>query len=128
MLVFHIGLCGLGIKRTVAEFNPNLSCVTFNFLICSATFWNKQSTLEIRECMRYAMRDKTWLVENAPAVRMARKKAYAKGKAEAKVGVYDYKQLYYQSEEKIVSLQQKIYGLETTVRTLTKMISCEEGK
>ncbi len=44
--------------------------------------WRKDIRWALIETVKNLAKNKQWLVENAPAVRVARKHAYAKGKAE----------------------------------------------
>lgn len=122
MITAQLHLCGIGISKTVAEFDASLSCTNIRLLIGSIAFWNKPATANIRTAIYHVFRDREWVIENAPSVRRAARLGYAKGKAEGKAIQHDYKQAYINVQDQITKLRNQKFELEYSVKALSRLV------
>ncbi len=75
MIIIQGVLCGIGIKRGRLYGDSPHDLVTIKFLLVHIVWICSQGAMLIRQAVTGLMQDPEWLVDNAPSVRLARRKA-----------------------------------------------------
>lgn len=114
------GLTGLGMKRgKLFGAHKDHPLLTVKALICSVVvFRSRDSQVLFMKAIKGLAYDKDWLIKNADAVRLERKKATAKARGEYQGYKERFMADFNWRAEKITDLENEVYSLRRVVRGL----------
>jgi hypothetical protein len=116
-------LCGIRVRR-VSIFGDESKRVTFvNALFFVIGFWRDSASVALLQAVKNVDHNPEWIFRNWNHVRLAKKKAIAKGRAEGKAEVYPWKVAYEKQYERASSLESENWRLRTTIETLQNLES-----
>lgn len=127
MLIVQLGLNRLSVSK--GKFlGRKESCPVWvvELLFVRFTLLSKRAGFLLRESVEGLIEDRNWLIDNSSAVRIARKKAAAKAKAEG-VAIYRdqcerYRDLYGDTQEELQKAQEQLQVAMSENRLLRKAI------
>lgn len=121
MITLDFGVSWIGIKRVHVFGDEDQTVVFVSCLFFVIGIWRRKAGATLLQAIKNLDHSPGWIYENWPHVRLAAKKARARGRAEGNSSVYSYKEAYHREYQRVVDLQQENNQLRITVDTLRRL-------